>query len=66
MIVSVKHLCVFEQASWPRRRPAPGIVEVLEDLKEKAETQLSELRKGETTAKHEYKMLAGSLKRQVA
>jgi len=38
-----------------------NIVEVLEDLKEKAETQLSDLRKAETNAKHNYDMLKQSL-----
>merc|ERR1719327_2611047 len=34
-----------------------GIVDVLEDMKEKAETQLSESRKAEMTAKQNYEML---------
>jgi len=42
-----------------------GIVDVLEDLKEKAEGELSDLRKAETTAKQNYKLLSGSLKRQL-
>merc|ERR1719242_1640269 len=37
-----------------------GIIEVLEDMKEKAESQLAELRKAEETAKHNYDMLAQS------
>merc|ERR1719454_2247423 len=43
-----------------------SIVEVLEDLKEKAEEQLSELRKAEVNAKHNYAMLKQSLDDQVA
>merc|ERR1719454_1419748 len=38
-----------------------GIFDVLEDMKEKAEGQLSDLRKAESTAKHNYNMLAQSL-----
>jgi len=38
-----------------------GILDVLEDLKEKAEEQLSELRKAETNGKHNYEMLKQSL-----
>mmetsp|Transcript_55691 Transcript_55691/g.145246 ORF Transcript_55691/g.145246 Transcript_55691/m.145246 type:complete len:703 (+) Transcript_55691:66-2174(+) len=43
-----------------------GIVEVLEDMKDKAEAQLSELRKAEVNAKHNYEMLKQSLEDQVA
>jgi len=43
-----------------------GILDVLEDLKEKAEEQLSELRKAETSAKHNYEMLKQSLEDQIA
>merc|ERR1719225_136107 len=43
-----------------------GIVDVLEDLKEKAEEQLSALRKEETNAKHNYEMLKQSLEDQLA
>mmetsp|Transcript_18130 Transcript_18130/g.42678 ORF Transcript_18130/g.42678 Transcript_18130/m.42678 type:complete len:700 (-) Transcript_18130:550-2649(-) len=38
-----------------------SIVDVLEDLKEKAEEQLSDLRKAESNAKHNYDMLKQSL-----
>jgi len=38
-----------------------GIVDVLEDLKEKAEEDLGELRKTETTAQHNFDMLKQSL-----
>jgi len=41
-----------------------GIFEVLEDLKEKAEGQLSDLRKAETNSKHNYEMLRQSLESQ--
>merc|ERR1719245_1006160 len=43
-----------------------GILDVLEDLKEKAEEQLSKLRKAETSAKHNYAMLKQSLTDQMA
>merc|ERR1719471_826605 len=43
-----------------------GILDVLEDLKEKAEEQLSGLRKAETNAKHNYAMLKQSLTDQIA
>jgi len=43
-----------------------NIVETLEDMKEKAEGQLSDLRKAETNNRHNYKMLAQSLKDQKA
>jgi chromosome segregation ATPase len=42
-----------------------GIFDVLEDLKEKAEAQLSELRKGEATANQNYQMLKTSLENQI-
>merc|ERR1719498_2354254 len=38
-----------------------SIFDVLEDMKEKAESQLSELRKAESTASHNYNMLKQSL-----
>lgn len=43
-----------------------GIVEVLEDMSEKAEGQLSELRQTEQKAKHNYEMLKSSLEAQIA
>jgi len=43
-----------------------GIIEVLEDMKEKAESQLAELRKAEESAKHNYAMLKQSLEAQIA
>lgn len=42
-----------------------GIVDVLEDMKEKGEAQLAELRKAEGTAKHNYRMLKQSLEDQI-
>jgi len=42
-----------------------NILDVLEDMKEKAEEQLSELRKAETSAKHNYQMLRQSLEDQM-
>jgi len=41
-----------------------GIVDVLEDMKEKAEGQLSELRKSEVTAAHNFDMLKSGLEAQ--
>jgi len=43
-----------------------SIFDILEDLKEKAEGQLSDLRKAESEAKHNYEMLAQSLEDQLA
>jgi len=43
-----------------------GIVEVLEDLKEKSEEELSELRKAEGNAAHNFAMLKQSLEDQMA
>jgi peptidoglycan hydrolase CwlO-like protein len=43
-----------------------SILDVLEDMKEKAETQLQELRKAEMNAKHNYEMLKQSLEDQMA
>merc|ERR1719498_1647003 len=42
-----------------------NIFDMLEDLKEKAEGQLSDLRKAESTAKHNYNMLKQSLQDQM-
>merc|ERR1719327_304424 len=38
-----------------------SIFDILEDMKEKAEGQLADLRKAESTTKHNYDMLAQSL-----
>jgi hypothetical protein len=43
-----------------------GIVDVLEDLKEKAEEQLGNLRKAETQAQHNFDMVKQSLEDQIA
>merc|ERR1719163_1580394 len=43
-----------------------GIVDLLEDLKEKAETELAEARKAESTTKHNYEMMKQSLEDQMA
>merc|ERR1719424_453455 len=43
-----------------------GIVDVLSDLKDKAETELAEARKAESSAKHNFGMMKQSLDDQVA
>merc|ERR1719420_1777469 len=43
-----------------------GIVDLLEDLKEKAEGELAELRKQESAASHNYNMMSQSLKDQMS
>lgn len=43
-----------------------SILDVLEDMKEKAESQLNELRKAEMNAKHNYEMLKQSLTDQMS
>jgi len=43
-----------------------GILDVLEDLKDKAEGELSELRKGETASSHNFELLKQSLEDQLA
>jgi hypothetical protein len=43
-----------------------SIFDVLEDLKEKAEEQLANLRKAETNTKHNYEMLKQSLEDEIA
>jgi len=43
-----------------------GIVDVLEDLKEKAEGELSDARKAESSTKHNYEMMKQSLEDQMA
>jgi len=42
-----------------------GIIDVLEDMKEKAEGQLAELRKAEGSSQHNYDMLKQSLEAQI-
>merc|ERR1712156_558079 len=43
-----------------------GIIDVLEDMKDKAESQLAELRKAEESLQHNYAMLKQSLEAQIA
>jgi hypothetical protein len=43
-----------------------NIIDVLEDLKEKAEEELADVRKAESGAKHNYNMLRQSLEDQIA
>jgi chromosome segregation ATPase len=43
-----------------------GILDLLEDLKDKAETELAEARKTESSAKHNFKMMKQSLDDQMA
>merc|ERR1719321_488781 len=43
-----------------------GIIDVLTDMKDKAEGELSDIRKAETKAKHNYEMLKQSLTDQSA
>jgi len=43
-----------------------GIIDVLEDMKEKAESELKDLRNEETSSKHNYDMLKQSLDDQMA
>merc|ERR1719217_305673 len=43
-----------------------SIVDVLEDLKDKAEAELSDLRKAETNSAHNYNMLKSSLEASIA
>merc|ERR1719473_2515702 len=42
-----------------------GIVDVLDDMKGKAESELDDLRKAETSAKHNFNMLRQSLEDQI-
>lgn len=42
-----------------------GIVDVLNDMKDKASSELDDLRKGETSAKHNFNMLRQSLEDQI-
>merc|ERR1719487_188380 len=43
-----------------------NIVDLLDDLKEKAEEELADVRKAESGAKHNYQMLKQSLEDQIA
>jgi len=42
-----------------------GVVDILQDMKDKADSELSDLRKVEVTAKHNYNMLKDSLSAQL-
>merc|ERR1719183_2622602 len=42
-----------------------SIFDVLEDMKEKAESQLADLRKAESNSKHQYEMLKQSLEDEI-
>merc|ERR1719469_497022 len=55
-----------EPAAAAYKSKSGNIVDVLEDLKEKAEGQLSELRKAEVNTNHNYAMLKQSLEDQIA
>jgi len=56
----------FAPAAAAYKSQSGGIIDVLEDMKEKAESQLAELRKAEESAKHNYEMLKQSLEAQIA
>jgi len=53
-------------ASATYKSQSGGIVDVLEDLKEKAEAELADARKAESSAKHNYGMMKQSLEDQMA
>merc|ERR1719401_2203021 len=57
---------VGEPAAAVYKTHSGGIVEVLEDLKDKAEAELAEARKAESTSKHNYEMMKQSLEDQMA
>jgi|Transcript_78751 hypothetical protein len=57
---------VGEPAAAVYKTHSGGILDVLEDLKEKAEGELADARKAETTAKHNYEMMKQSLEDQMA
>jgi len=48
------------------KQKSEGIIEVLEDLRSKAETQLAELRHQETAGKHSFELEAQSLRDSIA
>jgi len=48
------------------KQKSGSIIDVLEDLREKAESQLSEARKEEASARHNYDMLKQSLEDQIS
>merc|ERR1740139_105777 len=55
-----------EPAAATYKTHSSGILDVLEDLKEKAEGQLSELRKSEVNTRHNFDLLKQSLEDQAA
>merc|ERR1719183_838955 len=57
---------VGEPAAAVYKTHSGGILEVLEDLKDKAEAELAEARKEESTAKHNFEMMKQSLEDQMA
>jgi len=57
---------VGEPAAAVYKTQSGGILHVLEDLKEKAEAELADARKAETTAKHNFAMMKSSLEDQMA
>ena len=57
---------VDPSSSGSDQRAEGGIVDVVQDLKEKAEEDLNTLRKAETNDRHNYEMLKQSLEDQVA
>jgi hypothetical protein len=57
---------VGEPAAAVYKTHSGGILDVLEDLKEKAEAELADARKAETTAKHNFAMMKSSLEDQMA
>mmetsp|Transcript_36880 Transcript_36880/g.78254 ORF Transcript_36880/g.78254 Transcript_36880/m.78254 type:complete len:735 (+) Transcript_36880:169-2373(+) len=50
----------------PYKFHSGGIIDVLEDMREKAEAQLAELRKQEVNAKHNYELTKQSVEDQIA
>mmetsp|Transcript_75524 Transcript_75524/g.119251 ORF Transcript_75524/g.119251 Transcript_75524/m.119251 type:complete len:697 (+) Transcript_75524:65-2155(+) len=57
---------VGEPAAAVYKTHSGGILDVLEDLKDKAEAELADARKAENTAKHNFAMMKSSLEDQMA
>jgi len=57
---------VGEPAAAVYKTHSGGILDVLEDLKDKAEAELADARKAESTAKHNFAMMKSSLEDQMA
>jgi len=55
-----------EPAAAAYKSRSSGIIDVLEDMKEKAEAELKDLRNEETSSQHNYNMLKQSLEDQMA